>query len=144
MKNAQEYITKRLVRSVFFSLLFLLVFLSGCSENMSLTGKVTFSDDGTPLTQGTVFFENDHFVAKGNIKTDGTYVVGSHSQKDGLPPGTYQVYVGGTTVDGFDARGNRTITYTIDPKFESSSQSGLAVTVDKNTVYDFSVDRYKK
>ena len=137
---------KQYTRSV-YALLFLLLLLSGCSENVSLTGKVSFSDDKTPLTKGTVIFENDQFVAKGDVSADGTYVVGSYSQKDGIPKGTYQVYVTGTSVesfvDGRDGQPVRVITYMVDPKFESPSRSGLVVDVDKKTVYDFSVDRYK-
>jgi hypothetical protein len=70
--------------------------LSGCGNGyISFGGKVTFEEDGSPLTQGIVVFTTDTFQAEGAIHSDGTYQLGSVSQKDGLPPGNYKVFVTG-------------------------------------------------
>ncbi|MDR0871637.1 MAG: carboxypeptidase-like regulatory domain-containing protein [Planctomycetaceae bacterium] len=77
-----------------------IVFLTGCGNQHKLGGKVSFPD-GSPLTCGTIILSNDTFLARANINPDGTYDVGSFSEKDGLPPGKYKVYItGAVTVAG--------------------------------------------
>ena len=71
---------------------FVILAFVGCSQNVKLGGKVTFPD-GEPLTSGMIIFSNDDFLARAEIRSDGTYDVGSLAQKDGLPPGTYRVYI---------------------------------------------------
>jgi hypothetical protein len=67
---------------------------SGCGNGyISFGGKVTFEEDGSPLTLGTVVFTTDTFQAEGAIQSNGTYQLGSISQKDGLPSGNYKVFV---------------------------------------------------
>ena len=122
-----------------------LVPFSACSKQVPMSGKVTFSDDQSPLTCGTVFFETDTFQARGEIKPDGTYTIGTHSEKDGLPPGTYRVFVVGATVQDPSVQPgpNRPpiILPLIDPKFETGRTSGLTVNVGPSTKrFDFSVD----
>ena len=73
--------------------LILLLLFAGCSGNVGLKGTVTFLDDDSPLTVGTVALLKDGKIARGDIKPDGTYVVGFESERDGLPPGTYQIYI---------------------------------------------------
>ena len=73
----------------FIYVLFLALLLTGCGDKEKLSGKVVFSD-GQPLTTGTIYFTNDHFTARAHLRTDGIYDVGSLSEKDGLPAGTYQ------------------------------------------------------
>ena len=73
----------------------LVLLFAGCGPNVKLGGRVTFPD-GEPLTAGTIIFSNADFLARANLKADGTYDVGSLSQKDGLPPGKYRVYIIGT------------------------------------------------
>lgn len=125
--------------------LFLLgvLFLTGCGNQVGLGGKVTFSDDGSPLTSGTVYLVEGNFMARGPIQSDGSYIVGSVKEGDGLPPGTYSVYVSGATKEaGTDASGMPTFESLIDDKFASAQTSGLTVTVpaEKNR-FDFKVDR---
>ena len=64
----------------------------GCSWNPSLRGTVTY-EDGTPLDRGIVYFASGNILARGAIQRDGTYVVGTDGQKDGLPRGEYKVYI---------------------------------------------------
>lgn len=87
-----------------------LLALSGCGSDDFLGGKVTF-EDGTPLTQGTVCFVRDGFIARSAIQSDGTYLIGSR-KSGGLPPGIYRIYIAGATS-------------LIDPKMASPETSGL-------------------
>jgi len=122
------------------------VFMLGCSDNLPLGGKVTFSDDGSPVTTGAVFFTTPTFEAQGSIKSDGTYVVGSTGLADGLPRGTYQVSIRGaedvTTVEGADGSRTERRKALIDAKYQSAETSGLTFTVDgKTRKFDIPVDR---
>lgn len=81
-------------RALFFTFLAVLTALAvGCGDKVSMHGKVTFSDDQSPLTVGQVSFQSDTFLARGYLKPDGTYVLGTDKEKDGLPKGTYRVSV---------------------------------------------------
>ena len=65
----------------------------GCSDKVPLRGKVTFSDDQSPLTVGEVTFQSDTVLARGNLTQDGTYVLGTEKLADGIPKGTYTVTI---------------------------------------------------
>ncbi len=117
----------------------LLLLLIGCGQNVKLTGKVTFSDDDSPLTVGFVCFEKADFFARGPIESDGTYTMESLRPGDGLPLGRYSVYIAGLESDdgGSDAP--------IDRKFFAAASSGLSCEVTSATkTFDFQVDRNKK
>ena len=127
--------------------------LSGCSDKSSLGGKVTFSDDGTPVTKGIITFTSDKLQSQGMIKPDGTYVVGTLKMDDGIPPGTYRVTVGGADDVVFAERpdgGGGTVrteirTPLIDAKYQSPDTSGLSLTVDGKTgKFDIKLDRAAK
>jgi hypothetical protein len=119
----------------------------GCSSNVSVSGKVTFSDDNSAVPFGIICFDNGTFLARGSIK-DGTYVMGSVSETDGIPPGEYRVYFIGTdAVVGYRSAQSGEEP---DPKyapfvaqqFLSASTSGLTAKIDgKTTNLDFKVDR---
>lgn len=126
----------------------------GCNGNSSLSGKVTFADNGDPVTNGSVFFENDKTRSRATIKPDGSYVVGTLKEKDGLPRGTYLVSVSGgylpqeipegVPYDEIDFGAIPTISE-IDEKYAHSSTSGLTLVVDKGKiVYDIKVERAGK
>ena len=140
-------------RFFLLSLTVLLV-VSGCSDKLPLSGTVTFSDDGAPLTQGAVFFQSDTLQAQGGIKPDGTYVVGTDKLTDGIPKGSYRVMLVGTEQIEFksktvkDPGGNNiemkreTRTPVIDTKYGNVQTSGLTFEVDgKKRKFDFQVDR---
>ena len=81
-------------RLPFFLLYTVLVLTTiGCSDKVIIRGKVTFSDDQSPLTVGQVVFQNDTLQARGTLKPDGTYILGTLSEKDGIPKGTYKVTI---------------------------------------------------
>ena len=112
-------------------------------------GTVTFSDDGTPLEKGTVAFSNGQHQARGDIGSGGKYTLGFLNANDGLPKGTYDVYITDAvlreerTVPGARAGAKFwTETRLIDPKYEDPKKSGLSITVDgKEKTFDFKVDR---
>jgi len=130
---------------ILFVLLLILVVLAGCSGKVKLKGKVTYSDDGSPVPIGTVGFETDTYSARGTLSPDGTFDVGSLGEKDGLPPGTYRVSVtGAEKVIGQGAYGANIYEPLIDPKYTRGSTSGLTIDVNASTrKYEFEVDRYK-
>jgi hypothetical protein len=131
----------------FCSLALLLVFLVGCGNgNVSLKGKITFSDDGSPLTEGTVAFLKDGKQSRGTIKEDGTYVVGTEKTTDGLPPGKYQVIVSALKSIPIDEEnGIYNYEQLIDRKYERPETSGLTIEVNASTkTFDFQVDRFTR
>jgi len=127
-------------KHIFLHSLILFIFmLTGCGDNVRLRGTVTFSDDGSPLPMGTVNFAKDGYLARGIIKEDGSYVVGSLSSNDGLLPGTYRVYVTGAyreVAPGLDES-------LIDHKYHTPDTSGLVCEVPyPRGRYNISVDRF--
>ena len=131
------------------SVVLCVMILSGCGgKNQRLSGKVTFSDDGTPVPHGAIFFTDGQFMSQGVIKSDGTYVVGTKEKTDGIPPGTYKVYFAGveleesvTTPDGFS---DRKYTPLISSKYGDPETSGLIFTADGSTkTFDVQLDRAK-
>ena len=145
--------------------LFVFILTAGCGKgHVPLTGKVTFSDDGSPLTSGTVNFVSGSFQSRAPIQPDGTYTVGTYKASDGLPRGKYSVYVTGAVKvigetqsiggdrsgrgDGMvtmEAGGGMPITEPlIAPKFSSATASGLEFEAGSAKTFDFKVDRYRK
>lgn len=129
----------------------------GCDSNVKLGGKVSFPD-GSPLTTGTIFFSNDNFLARAFINPDGTFDVGSLSDKDGLPPGKYKVYI----VNAVEVTGKRTVEVTgadpdvknapttteedvlgplIDEKYASRETTPLEIVVPGQNVYNITVEK---
>ena len=142
---------KHKVTTLFSILLTLL--LAGCGDgNIRLKGKVTFSDDDSPLEAGVVMFDNGTINASGNINPDGTYTVGMLRNNDGLPPGDYRVLISGAArllpcPENEDDDPENDIypppmERLIDRRYESYDTSGLSIKVDSSTkLYDISVDR---
>jgi hypothetical protein len=130
MKNTLFYL-------VFTSFLFL--FFAGCGSNhVGLSGKVTYTD-GTPLTVGKVCFVTDTFSAYGTLQKDGTYVVGSLSENDGLPKGNYRVYINGASKLISESEEMETESL-IDEKYANSETSGLTVEIPTpNGKFDITV-----
>jgi hypothetical protein len=100
----------------------------GCSGGKQpLSGRVTYSD-GSPLETGTVCFEDGSFLARGDIKEDGRYKVGSEKTDNGIPPGTYNVYIIGAEKVPEGRLGLPTPL--IDKKYAHGATSGLTFTAD--------------
>ncbi|MDR3198512.1 MAG: hypothetical protein LBU34_11650 [Planctomycetaceae bacterium] len=134
-------------------LIILSVVCLGCHTNESLSGKVTFPD-GSPLDCGVVLFENGGKQSKGFINSEGTYVIGSRKNKDGLPRGEYRVCIQGAIrlgepektkgMDGKSSLSSMTSNATplIAKKYTEFDSSGLTFVVDgtRNT-FDIQVER---
>ena len=139
------------IKSFIFCFLLFAVLLcaAGCGNGqVGLSGKVTFSDDDSPLTVGMVCFSTNSFLARGALNGDGVYTLGSSSEKDGLPPGSYRVYIeGAVKEDGKNKDGNMSLPNmipAIDPKYNVAKTSGLVAEVTASTkTFDFKVDRAK-
>ncbi|MDR1958178.1 MAG: hypothetical protein LBQ54_03910 [Planctomycetaceae bacterium] len=137
------------MKNLFFLLIgTFLLFFSGCNGNVSVSGKVTFSDDDMPVPGGTICFVSGNNAMRGRINEDGTYVMGMTTGKGGIPKGDYDVYFLGTeAVAGFHPTepGHepepKYVSY-VDTKFLSASTSGLTVKIEGKTInLDFKVDR---
>ncbi len=129
--------------SILFTLALSLLVLAGCGDKVGLKGKAVF-DDGSPVPTGTVCFETDTYLARGDLKPDGTFVVGSLKANDGLPPGKYRVYISGAQKSiGQDKEGMDIYESLIDEKFASGSTSGITIDVTPSTKnFEIKVDRY--
>src|SRR5438445_12623563 len=69
----------------------------GCAPALQpVNGKVTY-DDGTPVTKGIVVFESmdakNPRTARGELRADGSYELGTQKPGDGAATGTYRVLV---------------------------------------------------
>jgi hypothetical protein len=119
----------------------------GCGDanRVNVRGKVTFSDDGSPLTRGIVCLDNDKVMARGTLQSDGSYALGVEKDGRGIPPGSYKVSIlfaqeeipGGAP---YSPRYNKLI----DEKYASRHTSGIELVVDPSTTrFDITVDRPK-
>ena len=133
------------MKSLVMPCLLLCVVSVGCSQqNEQLSGTVAY-EDGTPVTMGEVVFVKEMFQAIGTIQEDGTYTVGSLEVDDGLPAGTYQVYIDGAVDPGEDIDSPEDDTPLVATKFTDPSTSGLTceVPVEGNT-FDITVTPYEE
>lgn len=134
-----------MTRSLCLVFWILLPVLTGCSDKVQFGGRVTFSDDGLPVEYGFVVFSTPTFQSRGAIGPDGTYVLSSTGNEDGIPPGEYAVFLGGTEKTVVvDENESPLYIPQVDGKYLSAETSGLRCTVDGNTKrYDFQVERVK-
>jgi len=100
---------------------------AGCGPNLQpVHGKVTYPD-GQPVTEGIVVFESDDgtrpVMARAEIQSDGTYVLGTFKPGDGVPPRKYRVLVA-PKYDANAVDGPRKPP-PIDPRFSDLKTSGL-------------------
>ena len=141
-----------MLKKSFCGIALIVLFLAtGCSNNLKVTGKVTFPD-GSPLTVGKVVFETESFVASGPLQSDGTYTLGSVKENDGVPPGSYRVSISGAMVAGeaknvtMKSAGGISSTVpmsmyssAVDTKFSRGETSGITCDVTKSMTFDFEV-----
>jgi hypothetical protein len=125
---------------------------AGCSRQVPLGGRITFEDNGEPLTEGAIAFVSGTHQARSEIDKDGKYTLGFQGESDGLPKGEYRVYIQAVHVETQrgtekDAYGEpvivgRTETPLIAAKYTSPDTSGLTFTVDgKTKTFDIEVER---
>ena len=114
----------------------------GCpsGKKLKVSGYVTFSDDGSPLTTGTVVLESETTRVMGVLNDKGYYALGELVDGDGVPFGQYRVTIAGAREqlpNGFPGK------YFVDSKYERPNTSGLTFEVKKDgpKTFDFKVDR---
>ena len=120
---------------------------SGCGDKVGVKGTVKFTD-GTPLTTGEVQFLTPTYVASGTIQPDGTYVISSLKEGDGIPKGKYGVAVRANESAGssatLSAEDAKPLMSLIDLKYNSPDTSDLTCDVQGATVFDITVEPFKK
>lgn len=123
------------------------VVATGCGKP-KVTGKVTFAD-GSPLTQGTVNFTDDKIICKGSIKDDGSFEMRTLKPGDGVPPGSYKVYLTETmrfgdvqqeTQTGEATAAMHSTVNDVPPKYSNPEQSGLTIDVKGSMKYDITIE----
>ena len=130
-----------------FLYVFLVIVISGCTgDKVPLKGKVTFKEDGSPLSRGTVCFEKDGFSARGTLSADGTYQVSSVKQNDGIPPGLYKVYIFGAEGPVTDTQAGGMmaprVMQLVATKYTNAETSEIKVQVDgKTREFNFEVEK---
>ena len=136
--------------TIILFVLILCVSFAGCGKGSRVTGTVTFSD-GQPLTVGKVAFTDDNIIGFGTINEKGQYSMGLVNDGDGMPPGTYKVYITEAMIEGDsslaqkDEDGNSYIPKVpaVDSKF-TGPKSGLTCEVKGATKYDITVEKPSK
>jgi len=118
-------------------LILLLPFIWGCGDKVQVRGKVTYEEDGSPVTFGVVKFTGEKTQAVGRINKDGTYVLGEVKPGEGITPGQYKVTVGDTTTGG--GSDYAPMVYHVAPMYEQPATSGLTCEVTKRMTYDIKV-----
>ena len=110
----------------------------GCSDKVQLHGNVTFEEDGTPLTFGSVVFATETFEARGTIETNGKYTMGSIDLADGVPKGSYKVYISGAS----EEVAPNTMWSLIDPQYSNFATTPLTCDIPApNNTFDIKVPK---
>ncbi len=113
----------------------------GCGEGYELpTAKVrgTVILDGEPAKNGYVtIVPAKGRMARGTIQSDGTFVMGTYTKKDGVQLGNHPVTVAPVPVDEGVKKKDRT---PIPKKYGVVSTSGLRLEVTKDGVEDYLIE----
>ena len=116
---------------LFFVLVFGVLCVCGCSGKVNVHGTVKYSD-GSPLEKGTVCVGNDLVTFMGSIRAGGTFSLGEIRDGDGIPPGSYKVWIANANTTDYDLdeegrpKSTRMIEIVlIDPKYTSPATSDL-------------------
>ncbi len=152
IKNVMLYLS-------IFCLLLLTLAETGCSGKQPLSGKVTFPD-GKPLNCGVIHFVSDSYLSRATIKEDGSFIVGSESEADGIPAGSYKVYIVGAIIEDASAvpekekvksgwkdpdvsasqAKERPMISLIDQKYTSLDSTPLTFTIPGEKLFNFTVN----
>ncbi|MDR1483858.1 MAG: hypothetical protein LBT09_03445 [Planctomycetaceae bacterium] len=134
------------------ALIAIVLSMIGCSQNVPLSGRITFADNDEPLSAGTIAFVSGTSQARSEIGKDGKYQLGFEREGSGLPKGEYKVYIQALHVKiqtGKDDNGDgepdiigRTETPLIAKKYATPETSGLVFIADgKTKTFDIKVER---
>ncbi|MGL4595368.1 MAG: hypothetical protein ACRCUY_11625 [Thermoguttaceae bacterium] len=112
--------------------------LAGCNNNVRSVGSVKF-EDGSPLTEGCIYFVGNQQEFMSRIEPDGSFDIWGITKGDGLPPGQYNVYLTFPALLNPEA-------YPVEPKYTSQTESGWTVAVQpgKKNSFDFKVSHNLK
>jgi hypothetical protein len=116
-----------------------LTILTGCGQS-GVSGKVTFKEDGSPLTSGTVVFQKPKFQSYGTLNANGEYTLSSYKPNDGTQKGDYTVYI--TGAESKPEKEGDIGKPLIDEKY-ASPESGITCKVSGRTVFNFTVEKPK-
>jgi len=97
---------------------------------LPVKGKVTYK--GQPLSKGVIQFEPDGYgrMATGQLQSDGTFVLGTFKERDGVVAGHHRVWITGVDKSVAKDRAFR--------KYGASSEQGLSADVsDEKTEFNF-------
>lgn len=125
------------MRGMGCAVVFALSVLAGCGNSGELPtyavkGKVEI-EGGGPLKAGQVMFVSDKVTAKGLVKEDGTFTLGTYGDADGAPAGSYKVYIIGTSVPKAGGSGTYDREELIDKKYSDQTTSELTFTVEQKS-----------
>jgi hypothetical protein len=129
--------------SIYFSLQILL--FVGCSQNVKVSGKVTFPD-GEPVKFGSVVFETPKNCYSARLNQDGFYSIGDTKDGAGIPEGEYKIWLSGTDEIIETNKENNNVETTkprVNSKFTKPETSNLKFEVKrgKKLKFDFNVEK---
>ncbi|MDR2171490.1 MAG: hypothetical protein LBP59_15215 [Planctomycetaceae bacterium] len=133
-------------RKIFIIVVLFQLFLSvGCSQNVKVTGNVTFTD-GEPVKFGSVVFETPKNSYSARLNQDGFYSIGDTKDGAGIPEGDYKIWLAGTdeiTETGSDENIETTTKPRVNSKYTNADKSGLKLEVKRGAKqkFDFKVER---
>jgi len=130
---------RSIIGNVFFAV-FVMVSLVGCSNQVGLTGKVTYTDD-LPVQVGQVVFDDGNYAFRGRINKDGFYRLGGAFDGDGIIPGQYRVYLTETEASEMDENGVVKHIKRVADKYTNPDTSELTCEVKGKMSFDFKVER---
>lgn len=108
----------------------------GCGSDEFETAKVvgTVTIDGKPLTQGSVIFQPEQgWPGRGEIDSQGQFVLSTYGEQDGAIVGEHQVAVIAETGDEnvpFEGRPTEPIRSLIPTRYSNKATSGLRFDVE--------------
>jgi len=135
----------RLFRFVVGSVaLAVLIPVAGCGSSIHPVRGTVHFPDGSPLSYGRVVIESDDGKTGswGITHEDGTFEMGTLTPNDGVPAGTYRVYLTNTTTP---PPADLSVAFTPKPlvhaKYASKDTSGIVFEVPKQTTWDIVVEK---
>jgi len=130
---------KSIVRNAFFAMA-VAVFLVGCSRQVAVTGKVSYTD-GSSVQIGQVVFSDGKYDFRGRIDKEGNYKLGGNYEGDGIIPGQYSIYLIDTETAETDERNVTKFTKHVASKYMFAETSGVTCEVKGKMTFDFEVER---
>ncbi len=118
-----------------------LVAMAGCGSRglHRVSGKVSFPD-GSPCVAGRVVVDyGNGRMAVGRIRSDGSFNVGTLTESDGMPAGTFRVAIKDALVPKSDTSSE--FLTIVHSRFADPATSGLEFTVPDQLVWKIVVEK---